>query len=156
METLQIINIILLERNRDPNWPSGKFTTVRNKIRKRFSSDDNVAMLDMYQDTPKIKLTKRKDPKTLPYNIAAIKVQWRCALLDKKKEVVVVCMDKFNDSVVIKVTGTMVISVHVSGTISEELVVEMYKQFHISGDRNNYAGDKDEVKEMALSTNSDI
>ncbi len=32
----------------------------------------------------------------------------------------------------------------------------MYKQYCISGDRNKDAGDDDEVKELALSANSDI
>ncbi len=64
METLQMINMIALECSSDRSFPSGKFPTVWEKIKKRFGPDDNAAIMDMYDNLCKIKLNKRKDPKT--------------------------------------------------------------------------------------------
>ncbi len=84
-----MINMIALQRNRDSNWPSGKFPTVWNKIKKHFGPDDNVAIMDMDEDLLKIKLNKWKYPKTLLDDIAAVKGQYGCELLEDKKAVVV-------------------------------------------------------------------
>ncbi len=74
METLQMINMIALECSRDRDWQSGKFPTVWAKIKERFGPYDGVAGMDMEDDLRKIKLHKKKDPKDLLDDIAAVEV----------------------------------------------------------------------------------
>ena len=156
METPQMINMIALECSHDVHWPSGKFPTVWTKIKERFGPDDDMAVMDMEDDLHKIKLHKKNDPKDLLDDIAAVEVRYRCTLLPDKKAAVVVRTGKFDYAAVIKVTGTTVRGSKAQGATAEELVAEMHKQYCILGGRNKEASDDDNLKEMALSANSDI
>ncbi len=65
-------------------------------------------------------------------------------------------MGKFNYAVVVIVTGTAIRAKEARGSTAEELVVEIRKQYCISGGRNKESNDDDNVKETALSANCDI
>jgi hypothetical protein len=77
-------------------------------------------------------------------------------LSKEKMAVVVVHTGKFDYDEVITVTGTTIRAGKNHGATAEELVAEMHKQFCISGGKNKEANKDDEVKETALSANSDI
>ncbi len=79
-----MINMIALEQNRYLDWQSGKFPMLWKKIKKRFSPDDDVVMMDMDDDLCKIKLHQYKDPKNLLDDIAVVKVQYGCVLSKEK------------------------------------------------------------------------
>ncbi len=115
-----------------------------------------MAVMDMEDDLCKIKLHKKKDPKDLLDDIAAVKVQYKCVLLKDKKAAVVVRAGKFDYAAVITVTGTTIRVGNNRGDTAEELVAEMHKQFCISGGKNKEDDDDDDMKETALSANSDI
>ena len=103
-----MINMSTIECNRDVSCPSGKFTTVWNKTKKRFGLNDGASVMDMDEDLCNIKLNKWKDPKTLLDEIAALKVQCGCALLEDKNAAVLVHINKFNYATVMTVTGTTI------------------------------------------------
>ena len=90
MEPPQMINMIALERNWNTDWPSGKFPMVWKKIKKPFGPDDNVAIMDMDEDLFMFKLNREKDPKTLLDDTSAVKIQYKCALLEVNKAEVIV------------------------------------------------------------------
>ena len=104
MEIPQMIIMIALECSRDKDWRSGKLRTVWAKIKERFGPDDNVAVMDMEDDLRKIKLHKKKDPKDLLDNIAAVEVRYGCVLSPEKKAAVVVHAGNFDYAAVITVT----------------------------------------------------
>ncbi len=78
--------------------------------------------MDMEDDLCKIKLHKKKDPKNLLDDIAAVKVQYGCVLLKEKKAAVVVWAGKFDYAAVITVTGTTIRARNNHGATVEELV----------------------------------
>ncbi len=83
METMEMLNMMLLGKKRDLEWPSGKFPTICNKIKKEFAPDNDVAEMDMEDNLWKIKCTKTGGPKKILNDIATIEDQYRCLLLDK-------------------------------------------------------------------------
>ncbi len=107
----------------------GNFQAYGRKIKEWFGLDDDVAVMDMENDLCKIKLHKKKDPKDLLDDIAAVKVWYGCALSSDKKAAVVVRVGKFDYAVVITVTGTTIRAGSNGGATAEELVTEMHKQF---------------------------
>ena len=126
------------------------------KIKEWFGPDDNVAVMDMEDDLQKIKLHKKKDPKILLDDIAAVEVQYGCVLLKDKKAAVVVHTGKFDYDAVITVTGTTIRANHARVPTAKELATEIHKQYCIPGGRNKEADNDDDVKDGALSANSDI
>ncbi len=128
MKTPEMLNIFMLEKKRDANWPTGKHSEDYNKIKKRFAPDDKVAGMDMEDDLQKIKLQKTWDPKKLLDNIAAVEVQYGCILADAKKAVVVICVGKTHYASLMAMLGSMTRAVHNRNVTAEELVAEMHLQ----------------------------
>ncbi len=50
MKTPEMLNMIMLEKKRDADWPTIKHSEVYKKIRKRLAPDDEVAEMDMEDD----------------------------------------------------------------------------------------------------------
>ena len=75
MKTQEMLNMIMLEKKRDANWPTGKHSVVYEKIKARFAPNDEVAEMDMEDNLRKIKLPKTWDPKKLQDNIVEVEVQ---------------------------------------------------------------------------------
>ncbi len=63
---------------------------------------------------------------------------------------------KYNYAAVMTVIETMVRLAYCRGTTAKELVVEIHKQYCISGGGNMEANDDDKVKETALTVSFDI
>ncbi len=102
--------------------------------------------MNMDDELWNIKLSKRNDTKILLDDIAAVEVQYGCALLPEKKAAAVVRAGKFDYAAVVTVTGTTIKVGSNRGATSEELVAEMHKQFCISGRKNDESDKDDEVK----------
>ena len=108
----------------------------------------------MEDDLRKIKCTKTRDPKKILDNIAAVEVQYGCALSPSKKTVVVVSAGRAHYAPVIAIARTTVWANN-SGRkpTAAELVAKMHKQYCIMGGGNNNAtNDDEEMVETALST----
>ena len=70
-----MINMIALECNWNWDWPSKKFPTVWNKIKKWFGPDLDIAVMYIDKDHHKIKLNRWKDPKNVLNDITVTEVQ---------------------------------------------------------------------------------
>ncbi len=133
MKTLEMLIMIMLEKKRDPDWPTGKHSEVYKKIKKRFVPDDEMAEMDMEDNLRKIKLQKTRDPKKLLDDIAAVEVQYGCMLAETKKAGVVICAGKTHYASLMAMMGSATRAAHNRNETAEELVAEMYLQYRIMG-----------------------
>ena len=59
----RLINVIALEKNRDPNWPSGKFTEVYKKTKDLYAPDNVVAKMEIDDDLQILSCEETKTPR---------------------------------------------------------------------------------------------
>ena len=139
--TAALMRMVFLEKKRDAAWPSGKFSLLYREINELFAPEDDVAEMEMEDEMSKLKLDKKKDPKTLLEDMAAIEVRYGCALSEKKKAAVIIRAGKKDYATIMAVTGTSIRGARNRAATAKELTLEMHKQWRIQG---NVAGD-DEV-----------
>lgn len=155
--TVELMNMVMLEKKRDSDWPSGKFPPVYKEIKDLFAPDDDIAEMERDEELSKIGLEKKKDPKKLLEEIAAIEVRYGCALSQAKKAAVIIRAGKRDYAAVMTVTGTAIGTAKSRAATANELTAEMHKQWRIMGNTSG-AGkkgdddDDDSGHETALTT----
>ena len=71
-----MIDKIMLEQQRDVEWPTGIFTNMWNAILEDELLDDAIAEMEVEDDLTKLKLPMDMDLKELLDKMAAIEVQY--------------------------------------------------------------------------------
>lgn len=94
-----------------------------------------MAELQLDEDLRKVQLHKKQDPEDLPGNMSALEVKFRIPLAAKKKDAVVLRVQKKEYSAVMTVICTSIHSAHTQSDVAEELVETMHKQWRINGNK---------------------
>ena len=68
---------------------NGIFTNMWEEVLADELPDDNFAEMEMNDDLRKLKISKNKDPKELPLEMAAIEAEYKCTMTGSKKAAVV-------------------------------------------------------------------
>ena len=110
LETLKMMNKIMLGQGRNVDCPTGTFSDMWEGILADEQPDDAVTEMAIEDDLRKLKLPKDKDPKELQEHMAAIEVQYSTPMTDERKLAVALRADAKDYAVIMAMTSTMIIS----------------------------------------------
>ena len=132
MTTPSMMHKIILEQKADADWPTGKFNNVWNKMLEDEQPDDETAEYEMEEDLRKIRLPKKKDPKVILEDIAAIEIQYAINLMDKQRAALVLRVGRDNYPVAMTITNSQVCALSGRGITAKELNDAMHKQWRVT------------------------
>ena len=89
LEKSEMMDKVMLEQQRDSDWPNGIFTNMWEQVPVDEFPDNDVAETEMDDGLRKLKPPRNKDPKYLLVDMAAIEVQCKCNMTKRKKAAVV-------------------------------------------------------------------